>query len=354
MTFATSLHACLSERTIFFTFKLSFDMKRFLLLFALVPAFFRPSIFAQEEVSAQPIDREATGATRQLYRYLRDKVWGKQVLAGCQARWDYDTTDADGIYERAGKYPAVNIFDFQHFRQRNLNYMGPTAKAWHDAGGIVGFIWHWSVPVAADLSAKEGFAFYTPSGAEGRRSSTLFSPRRALQPGSPEHRIINENLDTIARYLLHYQQQGIPILWRPFHEAAGNTNRGGKAWFWWGSDGAEAFKQLYLYAQRYLMERGIHNLIYIWTSELDDDDWYPGDEYVDIVGIDIYNNSSASNINSTCFKMLKQHSPDKLIALTECGNLAKINAQWRSGAKWLYFAPWYDYDRTKDVNSSEF
>ena len=340
MTFATSLHACLSERTIFFTLKLSFDMKRFLLLSALALACFLPSSFAQGEVSAQPIDREATGPTRQLYRYLRDKVWGRQVLSGCQARWDYNTTDADGIFERAGKYPAVNIFDFQHFRQRNLNYLGPTAKAWHDAGGIVGFIWHWSVPVAADLSAKEGFAFYTPTGAEGRRSSTLFSPRRALQPGSPEHRIINENLDTIARYLLHYQQQGIPILWRPFHEAAGNTNRGGKAWFWWGSDGAEAFKQLYLYAQRYLMERGIHNLIYIWTSELDDDDWYPGDEYVDIVARDQYHVPSGHGSFKQQFDLLRSKYPTKMLALAECDCVPGAAAMEQDDARWLFVAPW--------------
>ena len=135
---------------------------------------------AQTEIMQQPIDREANGPTRQLYRYLRDKVWGQKVLSGCQARWDYNITDAEGIKERSGRYPAINIFDFQHFRQRNLNYMGPTAKAWHDAGGIVGFIWHWSVPIAADLSAKEGFAFYSPTGSQGR-PGTLFSPRRAVQ-----------------------------------------------------------------------------------------------------------------------------------------------------------------------------
>ncbi len=39
----------------------------------------------QAQIQEQPIDREATGPTRQLYRYLRDKVWGKQVLSGCQA-----------------------------------------------------------------------------------------------------------------------------------------------------------------------------------------------------------------------------------------------------------------------------
>ena len=288
----------------------------------------------QAQIQEQPIDRK--------------KVWGKQVLSGCQARWDYNTTDADGIYERADKYPAINIFDFQHFRQRNLNYMGPTAKAWHDAGGIVGFIWHWSVPVSADLSPKDGFAFYTPSGAEGRRPGTLFSAKRAVQEGTPEQRVINENLDTIVRYLLHYQQQGIPILWRPFHEAAGNTNRGGKAWFWWGNDGAEAFKQLYLYTQRYLMERGVHNLIYIWTSELDDDDWYPGDAYVDIVARDQYHapsqHGSFKQQYDILFKqqydILRRKYPTKMLALAECDCVPSAQAMESDDARWLFVAPW--------------
>ncbi len=311
-------------------------MKRTILSF-LLPLL---ALAMQAQIQEQPIDRRATGPTRQLYNYLLDKVWGKQVLSGCQARWDYNTTDADGIYERAGKYPAINIFDFQHFRQRNLNYMGPTAKAWHDAGGIVGFIWHWSVPVSADLSPKDGFAFYTPSGAEGRRPGTLFSARRAVQEGTPEQRIINENLDTIVRYLLHYQQQGIPILWRPFHEAAGNTNRGGKAWFWWGNDGAEAFKQLYLYTQRYLMERGVHNLIYIWTSELDDDDWYPGDAYVDVVARDQYHAPSQHGSFKQQFDLLRSKYPSKMLALAECDCVPSAEAMENDDARWLFVAPW--------------
>ena len=67
------------------------------------------SISMQGQTSPQPVDSEATGPAQQLYRYLRDKVWDKQVLSGCQARWDYNTMDADGFYERTGKYPAINI-----------------------------------------------------------------------------------------------------------------------------------------------------------------------------------------------------------------------------------------------------
>lgn len=297
------------------------------------------AIDMQAQIRQQPIDREATKPTRQLYSYLRNEVWGKKVLSGCQARWDYNTTDADGIYERTGKFPAINIFDFQHFRQTNINYMGPAAKNWHDAGGIVSFIWHWSVPVSADLTSQEGFSFYSPSGSQGR-PGTLFSPRRAVTHGTPEHQIINENLDTIVSYLLHYQQQGIPILWRPFHEAAGNTNRGGKAWFWWGNDGADAFKQLYLYTQRYLMEHGVHNLIYIWTSELDDDDWYPGDEYVDIVARDQYHVPSQHGSFKEQYDLLRRKYPTKMLALAECDCVPSAQAMEADDARWLFVAPW--------------
>ena len=108
-------------------------------------------------------------------------------------------------------------------------------------------------------------------------------------------------------------------------------------------------------------EAGLNNLIWVWTSAAawnrpysEGYKWYPGDEYVDIVGIDIYNNSSASNIYSTCYKMLRKKSPDKLIALTECGSLAPISQQWKAGARWLYFAPWYDYERTNNTSSEAF
>ena len=100
---------------------------------------------------------------------------------------------------------------------------------------------------------------------------------------------------------------------------------------------------------------GLNNLIWVlgYSGEVRKN-WYPGDEYVDIVSIDVYNNTNASNIYSTCFNFLKKASPTKLVALTECGNLAKISQQWRARARWLYFAPWYDYSRTNNPSNSEF
>jgi len=104
-------------------------------------------------IAPKPIDKKATSETVRLYRYLRNQVWGRKVIAGCQARWDYNTTDAEEIFNAAGKYPALNIFDFQHFRHPDIDYMADTALQWHRAGGIIGFIWHRSVPVAAPSRA---------------------------------------------------------------------------------------------------------------------------------------------------------------------------------------------------------
>ena len=297
-------------------------------------------VSVRSQIASKPIDRNAIPETCQLYDYLRNEVWGKQVISGCQARWDYNTIDAEEIHQASGYYPALNIFDFQHFRHSNLNYRSDVAKRWWDDGGIVGFIWHWSVPVDTLLSDKDGYSFYSPTGTQPPRKGTSFSPRKALEEGTMEHRIICQNLDTIAGYLLHYQSQGIPIIWRPLHEAAGNTNRGGTAWFWWGNDGADVFKRLYIFMQKYLMDRGIHNLIYVWTSELDDDDWYPGDDYVDIVARDSYRKSASHDSYKDQFTLLQSKYPSKMLALAECDCMPGIENMQSDKAMWLFAAPW--------------
>lgn len=92
------------------------------------------------QIDPEPADKQANEVTRELYRYLCDEVWGQRVLSGCQAEWNYNTNDAERIKEACGKYPKVNVFDFQHFDQSWINYRANTAKQWHDAGGIVSFM----------------------------------------------------------------------------------------------------------------------------------------------------------------------------------------------------------------------
>ena len=76
-------------------------MKKLICIIALTGLAF--SVRAQ--IDEHPVDPDANEATRELYRYLRDEVWGKKVLSGCQAEWNYTTNDAERIYEACGISP---------------------------------------------------------------------------------------------------------------------------------------------------------------------------------------------------------------------------------------------------------
>ena len=67
-----------------------------------------------------------------------------------------------------------------------------------------------------------------------------------------------------------------------------------------------------------------------------------------------YNQSDAGDCYRLDYKFLTEQKPSKMAALTECGNVATISSQWNAGAKWLYFMPWYDYERTNDPSSAAF
>jgi len=80
--------------------------------------------------------------------------------------------------------------------------------------------------------------------------------------------------------LKRLQDAGVPILFRPLHEAEG-------AWFWWGAKGPEATKELWLLLHdRLTNHHKLNNLIWVWNSLLPA--WYVGDDTVDILSADVY------------------------------------------------------------------
>ena len=170
---------------------------------------------------------------------------------------------------------------------------------------------------------------------------------------------MNASLEKIAAYLKLLQDEGIPVLWRPLHEAAGNwyTQWQSGAWFWWGADGAQAYKDLWIYVFDYFKEAGLRNLIWVWTTQTSsasdaDFDFYPGDSYVDIIGKDIYNTDDVRALSSQ-FSTVIQYSSHKMVTLSELGGVADMTSQWNAGAHWLYFMPWYDYDLGEAGYTSE-
>ena len=174
------------------------------------------------------------------------------------------------------------------------------------------------------LDPNKDYAFY--------KADTEFDAANATVEGTWENKVFTEDLKNAAAYLKLLRDADIPVLWRPFHEAAGG-------WFWWGKDAA-SFKSLWIAMFNYFKTEGLDNLIWVWTTEGDDADWYPGDQYVDIVGRDIYNKETADCVSE--YTSIAGNYGNKIVSLSECGTVGLISEQWASGARWSWFMPWYD------------
>lgn len=282
-----------------------------------------------------------------LFNFLLEN-YGKQTLSAAMANVSWNINEAEWVNQHTGKYPAIATFDYVHLDFAPANWIDyndvSVQESWWANNGIVSAGWHWNVPLSDGASER---SFYT--------DNNHFSAANVTKDGTWENTIANADLEEIAGYLKLLQAKNIPVIWRPLHEAAGNIYEytDGTAWFWWGADGAEAYKALWIYMFEYFESQGLNNLIWVWTTQTGDDEFYPGDAYVDIVGRDIYNEAGVSIIASQ-FEAIQESYPTKMITLSECGNVALISEQWAGGAHWAYFMPWYDYERTNDPESAAF
>ena len=169
--------------------------------------------------------------------------------------------------------------------------------------------------------------------------------------GTKEYEFFEEAVANLAADLKKLQDANVPLLFRPFHEAEGNGGADGSgAWFWWSKEGAEVYVQLYRYLYNKLtQEYGLHNLIWEFNSYTYSDEskqFYPGRDYVDIIGYDKYNANSGvpneSAISSTFYSLISMYDNTKMIAMMENDTIPSVENMTAEGAYWLYFMPWYD------------
>lgn len=285
----------------------------------------------QTSIHSRPIGTVADEGTRELYDFLYYNYGRKTITCSmAQPVWDYDM--ACNVHEQTGRWPVMHCFDLMHLCYSPSNWIDygdiTPVRDWHNQGGAVSLMWHWQVP------KYQGSTEYTSTA-----DMTTYSPQNILTEGSWEHQLFYTDLYEAYTVIKQLQDAGIPIVWRPFHEASGNVPNGGEAWFWWGKSGAVVFKDLWRRMYEYFRDGGIHNLIWVWTSCEDDSDWYPGDEYVDIVGTDIYNRSIADV--SERYKSLCRRYPTRMVTLSECGHVPDVSAQNDNGALWSWIMPWY-------------
>jgi len=189
--------------------------------------------------------------------------------------------------------------------------------------------------------------YLVPAGSDGDyafyKENTYYNAANATVEGTWENDVFNADLAKVATSLKQLQDEGIAVIWRPFHEAAGG-------WFWWGKD-ADSCKKLWIAMFDYFKEEGVNNLIWVWTSESDDDDWYPGDSYVDIIGRDLYNKDT--NESTSVYLNEFGRYGHKVIALTEMGTVGLLSEQWAAGARWAWFMPWYGTNDNGDKHATD-
>lgn len=299
-------------------------------------------------------DKAASDATKRLFKYMKAN-YGSRMFSSVMANVNWNHTIADQIYTTTGKYPAFNCYDFIHIyvpENNWINYEDITpVTEWADAGGLVSLMWHFNVPKTETTTiGTDG------SGVTCTPSETTFRATNALTSGTWENEWFYEQMDKVISVLLKLQDAGIVALWRPFHEAAGNAyakNFAGTAWFWWGYDGAEIYKKLWQTMFDYFQQKGVHNLIWVWTAQNyngdstaydNDNAYYPGSDYVDIVARDLYGYTAEQC--KTEFSQLASLYSDKMITLGECGQnngtqMGALADIWNGGAEWLSFMPWY-------------
>lgn len=247
-------------------------------------------------------DPRATPETRSLFSFLRDQQ-GRGVLFGHQQATEFGITwdepaHSDGVRSDVaagvGDHPAVFGWDTSHLGhgstpgapspEENFAETVRLIEATHaKVGGIHTLASHMDNFVT-------GGTFYDTNGDVVSR----------ILPGGDHNARFRAYLDRVAR-LAHavddVHGNPIPMIYRPFHENSGS-------WFWWGAAHASAaeYVELFRYTVEYLRDvKQVHNFLYAYSpgggyGGVEDVFMrtYPGDDYVDVLGIDSYDGSGAS------------------------------------------------------------
>lgn len=273
-------------------------------------------------------NENATVEAKAIFDYIVS-LEGNGVLSGQQeSTWmgscDYEM---DYIYEKTGKLPVIKGFDYMN---DDFDGVNERALQWWLKGGIVTICWH----CGSDFSGEW----------KDCMEDEVADWDKMLTEGTDEYNKMIAGMDKAAKALKKLQTENIPVLWRPFHEFDGS-------WFWWSKGGYENFIRLWrIMYERYTDYWRLDNLI--WVLGFSDQgknskQWYPGDEYCDIIGADTYQTDIYGKLYR---KMNRITSVSKPLCLHECGDNPSV--QELEKYPWYWFMTWHTEYLT-DRNSDE-
>lgn len=286
--------------------------------------------------SAQTIDAKATKETVALFKNLKELSKSHTLFAHQHATeyghgWFGDENRSD-VKSVCGSHPAMIGIDFSGFsgrRQeaidREKEKLRKNVVDTYNRGGVTTAAWHFSNPVS------EG-GFYW-------KDSVSLPAVKYIIPGGEAHEKYKEILEGIgdwAKSLKGLDGKLVPIIFRPFHEFDGG-------WFWWGASHCttDEFVSLWRFTVSYLRDSlEVHNFLYAFSPDNRFNteerflERYPGDEWVDMVGMDNYGDMGRDRYDlETASRKLKIVSDyamkkGKLAAFTETGLESIPDTKW--------------------------
>ncbi|KQM69298.1 hypothetical protein ASE74_04615 [Pedobacter sp. Leaf216] len=293
------------------------------------------------------VDKNATDETASLFYNLKQSaktnvLFGhqddtKRGVTNAATQWANEqqfsgvpTTQSD-VKTLTGSYPAVYGYDFLHmtnFSAGNwFDYEKSIARTLtieaYNRGGINTYSWHYANPVSKG-------SFYW--------ADSPVSAVDQVLPGGTANEPFKASLKIVADYaktLIGADGKLVPIIFRPFHEMDGS-------WFWWGSGHCTPaqYIAIYQYTVKYLRDDlGVRNFLYAWSPDRNFNSqsqylsYYPGDDYVDLIGTDNYEDMKANvspAIAASKFKIVSDYAKahNKLAALTETGLQNLTRSDW--------------------------
>jgi mannan endo-1,4-beta-mannosidase len=262
--------------------------------------------------------------TERLYSNLK-KLSGKSIMFGMAnpttidyLRCKNDELNQSDCKDITGSHPAFHESDLMWYRDSAFQTTDMAAmKAAFQRGAVCGYCWH--------LGGMESGSFYA------REGDTTLVKQIVAGGQREENMALDWYLDMLDELAIPvFKKLDFPLVFRPFHEMNGS-------WFWWGRKWCtrEEYISLFRLTVDYLRHAGIQNLLYAWSPDAASAmEFYPGDDYVDILGMDIY--EPGVDPNKSHERMLKAlgeltdyaAARDKVVAITECG-CRKDGERWR-------------------------
>lgn len=239
-------------------------------------------------------------------------------------KWEEGRSDVKDV---CGDYPGVCNWDLgwvERGRQVELDsvpfdMIRRQVAANHKRGGINTFSWHLHNPKTM-----------------GSAWDTVSCVKEIVTPGTPLNDTMRVWIGRAADMIASMKDEkgnAIPVVFRPWHEHTGK-------WFWWGHAEPEDFKALFRMTREVFDEKGVDNVLWAYSPDRVDSsekffECYPGDEYIDILGTDLYDFTpdDPEGYKALVRRQLgyaAEHAKKtgQLVALTECGANDVPNPDW--------------------------